>query len=131
MLQPFGYYRATIPAGYYRLIGNLLAKLTAKISEPFAFMELKDVPVTARYLQDKDRVKITATPNKIVTLVSNSSYLPSLLGCHIGKPSPEGYTFVEINEVMGERNFISALPPTLDSLTTMYIYTDIVKSQIV
>ena len=56
-MQPFVYYRASIPAGYYRLIGNLLAKLTAKISEAFAFMELKDVPVTARYLPDKDLVK--------------------------------------------------------------------------
>ena len=79
MLQPFGYYRATIPAEYYRVIGNLFAKLTAKISETFAFMELKDVPVTAGYLPDKDRVKIPATPNKIVTLVSNSSYLHQCL----------------------------------------------------
>ena len=79
MIQPFGYYRATIPAGYYRMIGNLLARLTTKISEAFTFMELADVPVTARYLPEKDRVKITTTPNKVVTLVSNSAYLPSLL----------------------------------------------------
>jgi len=131
MLVPFGYYRATIPAGYYRLIGNLLAKLTAKISEAFAFMELKDAPVTARYLPDKDRVKITTTPNKVVELVSNSSYLPSLLGCPINKPTPEGYTFVVLEESKGDKSFISELPPTLDPLTTMYIYTDIVKSQIV
>ena len=57
MLQPFGYYRATIRAGYYHLICNLLAKLTANISEAYAFMEFKDVPVTARYLPDKDRAK--------------------------------------------------------------------------
>ena len=131
MLVPFGYYRATIPAGYYRLIGNLLAKLTAKISEAFAFMELKDAPVTARFLPDKDRVKITTTPNNVVILGSNSSYLPSILGCPIRNPSPEGYTFVEIDEAKGDKYFISPLPPTLDPLTTMYIYTDIVKSQIV
>ena len=131
MLVPFGYYRATIPAGYYRLIGNLLARLTAKISEAFTFMELTDVPVTVRYLPEKDRVKITTSPNKAVILVSNSSYLPSLLGYPIKNPNADGFTCVEIDESKGAKTYISDLPPTLDPLTTMYIYTDLVKSQIV
>ena len=132
MITPFGYCRTTIPAGYYRQVTNLLSLITTKITEAFAFMEMKRAPVSVWYLADKDRVRINAAPNLIVTLVSDSSYLATLLGQPVLNTRPDGFNILIITpQENGDLEMISSKPPSLDPLTTMYVYTDIVKWQLV
>ena len=78
------------------------------------------------------QVGINGKQNNIASMVSNSTNLSTVLGQTSENPTSESYSLFLVNKGKEEgRQDLASDTKSQDQLTTMYVYTDIVKSQIV
>ena len=123
--EPTCYARFTLPAGHYKSIQHVCEKLNKKLATAYADLGPKVGP-SPSFQYDEDEDVVTGTrPVDAVTIFTDSIYLPRLLGLRLPQPRNRVIMFEHYKE------FRSDQPPEFDTLKSMYIYSDIIKYQMV
>ena len=124
-LEPFAYARFTVPHGYYRSIKDVITVLNKGFEAAYNQMGPSvGRPLRLRYDPDADLVE-TENVEHAVSLYTDNPILNSIMGFR------NVYKDVKFYEIGIEKKFQSDISPQLEVLQSMYIYTDIIKYQLV
>ena len=127
MRMNFGYRRLKIPAGHYKSIENLIDIFNLKIAEAYTAMGADMTKVNPilqlRFDEHLDRM-VGNKPGYPVALFTKGRALRTILG--IGGENIHGNTWAVIKNA-----FCGTHSPELEMMPIMFIYSNIIKHQIV
>lgn len=123
--EPHCYERFSLPAGYYKSLGHLCERINFKMTLAYDRLgKTAGRPPRFQYEEDED-VIVGSNPEFPLTIYTDSPLLAQMLGVFSPQPENNLYRIEYFNELR------SMFPPELDNFKSMYVYTDIIRYQMI